>query len=269
MKSLGKCIIDYVGHLSPQEQMRMHVARRNDCFEQSVRTAFAKNPGIAEFILANVCSIYVEKEFSPTADKTGQIPKTLVVCMDDSAARSELDNHQAFIIIELKKHGYHYDKIKDIPAMRSMRQRRVFPNTGLDKLGENSTSPEPEQEATQTKQEEKYEQDQKANFKRAVCKSFETLEQAETFLSLIEYFRLDPDFFANDSRRGFTRQCCTLYSSRPDLLNSVLDKRQRETIISKARHLGLHISNIMVNETPEEYRGKQAFPHYMEATEVQ
>lgn len=274
MKRLGKAISHYVDALAPEQAQQMHNAQNNEIFARAIRNLFSKNPAIGEYLLQHTNYLYIAREKAAWKANAGKPPLLIHVYLDDAAARAELNAYREWVLLELKKYGMHLDKMIIHTATLGMKERHLYPQAG--KQSEASTSSattlsNPDDSATpntpfledlHAKEALRHETKMKENLKRAICMSFETLEQAESFLSFIEDVRFDVVPYNYETQRGYPAYFCKLYTSDTERLNQVLNQQLCQTIISKARQLNLRLQSIHVYESHPEYRGKQAFPRF-------
>ena len=94
--------------------------------------------------------------------------------------------------------------------------------------------------------------------KRAFCLSFQNLEHAWAVLEKIEGAALAEVSFSKNASHSTQRYRCHLYVAEGDIEGmSAIIGRSGETIISRARPLGLPIREIAVHRSPETLSGPQ------------
>ena len=229
--------------------------------------AWADNPDAALYVLAHTNSLYVEKDTAPRKGRDKDRDHVVLgVYLDDSLARSEINARRELLRLTLAQQGMHIDEVRDHIAAFDMKDRHLYPDA-LERLADLFGAPKPGgslRERPNARPSNGASADQSElleTLKRAFCLSFQSLEHAWAMLEKIEGAALTEVSFSKNASHSTQRYRCHLYVAEGDIEGmSAIIGRSGETIISRARPLGLPIREIAVHRSPETLSGRKAFP---------
>lgn len=136
MKRLSDAVAPLVARMTGENDIAARELRRakvNDAWVRAVRDVFRD---AAPFVFAHVNAVYVMsaekgaavRRFDRPASQ-GDAPSSgavLVVYVDDSMVRSELDNRQELVKMKFRECGENVSSLKMVPSLRDMRKRHPF-----------------------------------------------------------------------------------------------------------------------------------------------
>lgn len=137
MKKIGDGLTRYVARISGCDETASRALRRavvHRLWEEAVLAVFKE---AAQLVLDHTNAVYimsaekgnaVRRFDRPAGDmrdcaSTGSV---LVVCLDDSMVRSELDNRQELVKMKFREKGEPVETLRIIPSIRDMKQRHPF-----------------------------------------------------------------------------------------------------------------------------------------------
>ena len=139
MKRLADAVAPFLARMTGGNDLAVRELRRavvNDVWVSAVRDVFRE---AAPFVLAHVNAVYVmsaekgaavrrfdrpaSSDDAPVSPVSGAV---LVVYVDDSMVRSELDNRQELMKMKFCEHGENVSSLKIVPALRDMKKRHPF-----------------------------------------------------------------------------------------------------------------------------------------------
>lgn len=137
MRRLSDAVAPLIARMTSENDVAARELRRaavNDTWVRAVREVFRD---AAPFVLAHVNAVYVMsaekgaavRRFDRPASPSCGVPSSgpvLVVYVDDSMVRSELDNRQELLKMRFRERGENVASLKIVPALRDMRKRHPF-----------------------------------------------------------------------------------------------------------------------------------------------
>lgn len=137
MRKIGEGLTRYIAGISGRDETASHALRRarvHRLWEEVVRAVFRE---AAPLVLDHTNAVYimsaekgnaVRRFDRPASDTQGfaSVGNVLVVCLDDSMVRSELDNRQELVKMKFREKGEPVEALKIVPSIRDMKQRHPF-----------------------------------------------------------------------------------------------------------------------------------------------
>ena len=267
MESIATGVSNLLASLDVDATRELRIALNNQRFKDAVMGAWADNPDAALYVLAHTNSLYVEKDTAPRKGRDKDRDHVVLgVYLDDSLARSEINARRELLRLTLAQQGMHIDEVRDHIAAFDMKDRHLYPDA-LERLADLFGAPKPGgslRERPNARPSNGASADQSElleTLKRAFCLSFQSLEHAWAMLEKIEGAALTEVSFSKNASHSTQRYRCHLYVAEGDVEGmSAIIGRSGETIISRARPLGLPIREIAVHRSPETLSGRKAFP---------
>lgn len=267
MQSVSSGLSNLMATLDPDAAEKLRVAQNNLKYKKTVQAIWSDNPNGAEYLLAHTNSIYFKKDETPRKGAGKDEDRfVLGVYIDDSTARAEINARRELLRLALTKEGIHIDDLLIHPAMRSVKEHHLFPEsiTHINQLlGNDPARDRAICHAAKTGADLKG--SDQSNLleilKRAFCIAFNDFDQAETVLEKIEGAALAEVTFRKHDARGFRWYHCHLYVDQSHVRGmEAIVAGYGDTIISRAKPLGLGIRDILVQVSPASIRGRHAFP---------
>ena len=267
MQSIDTGIANYLSTLGVDEAKKLRIAQNNQKFKEAVLGIWADNPDGAEFLLAHTNSLYFKKDDAPrTGPDKNEDRYMLGVYLDDPTARAELNGRRELLRLALAQEGVHVDDIAIHPALRSVKEHHLFPDSiaHMNELFNGETAADVARPQPAKRNAEAWKDDQTdllETLKRAFCLTFEGLDQVEAFLEKIEGAALVEVKFDERARHGVRWYWCHLYVADEHLESmKAIVEHFGETTRCRAKRLGLGIRKILVHASPAPMRGHRAFP---------
>ncbi len=137
MKKMGDSLSDFVSRLAGRDVSAADALRRAavlSLWEEVVNAVFKE---AASLVLDHTNAVYIMsgekagsvRRFDRPASETrhAAVPgNVLVVYVDDSMVRSELDNRQELLVMKMREAGENVELFKIIPSMRDMKHRHPY-----------------------------------------------------------------------------------------------------------------------------------------------
>lgn len=140
MQSVGTAVSNLLAESFPELAAALRIARNNEKFAVAVRKAWAKDPGVADFLLSHTNAMFFEKDRAPRKGVgKNDVRHDLCVYVDDSLANSELNARRELLVLMLAQEGIHFQNFNIRFATRSMKDRRLFPQI-IEELSQRSRS---------------------------------------------------------------------------------------------------------------------------------
>ncbi|MEA5021113.1 MAG: hypothetical protein VB027_12240 [Gordonibacter sp.] len=267
MQSVSTGLSNLLASLDPDAAKMLRIAQNNLKYKKAVQDTWADSPDAAEYLLAHTNSIYFKKD--ETLRKGVDKDKdrfVLGVYLDDSTARAEVNARRELLRLALTKEGIHIDELLIHPATRGVKEHHLFPESiaHINELFGNDIPrdrPPYDSHKTDINLKGSDQSNLLETLKRAFCLAFGDFDQARTVLEKIEGAALAEVTFRKHDARGFRWYHCHLYVSEADVggMKSIIG-RYGDTIISRAKPLGLGIRNILIHTSPASIQGRCAFP---------
>lgn len=143
MRKIGDGLTRYIAGISGRDETASRALRRarvHRLWEETVHAVFKE---AASLVLDHTNAVYVMsaekgnavRRFDrPASDTQGfaSAGNVLVVCLDDSMVRSELDNRQELVKMKFREKGEPVEALKIVPSIRDMKQRHPFRKDARD-----------------------------------------------------------------------------------------------------------------------------------------
>lgn len=137
MRRIGDGLTRYIAGISGHDEAASRALRRatvHRLWEETVAAVFRE---AAPLVLDHTNAVYimsaekgnaVRRFDRPASDVQGcaATGNVLVVCLDDSMVRSELDNRQELVKMKFREKGEPVEALKIVPSIRDMKQRHPF-----------------------------------------------------------------------------------------------------------------------------------------------
>lgn len=137
MRKIGDGLTRYIAGISGRDETASRALRRarvHRLWEETVHAVFKE---AAHLVLDHTNAVYIMsaekgnavRRFDRPASDTQGFASTgnvLVVCLDDSMVRSELDNRQELVKMKFREKGEPVEVLKIVPSIRDMKQRHPF-----------------------------------------------------------------------------------------------------------------------------------------------
>lgn len=265
MESLDTGISNLLAELDPEQAKLLRIAQNNTRYRNSVTKTWSDDPDVADFLLGHTNGLYFKEDTAPRKGHAKDKGWFLLgVYIDEPMARSEINARRELLRLAMAQEGLHVDEIVIHPTRGGMKEHLLFPESKeriAKMLGSESAHASQSGRATIT---EAHHAGEDQSFlleivKRAFCRSFENLDQGWSILEKIEGAALAEVRFSKRAKRGIRRYRLHLYATEHEKVSTVIDAFEN-TVISRARPLGLIICDIRVHESGENLRGKRAFP---------
>lgn len=267
MQSVSTGLSNLLATLDPDAAKMLRIAQNNLKYKKAVQDTWSDSSDAAEYLLAHTNSIYFKKDETPRKGVDKDKDRfVLGVYLDDSTARAEVNARRELLRLALTKEGIHIDELLIHPATRGVKEHHLFPESiaHIDELFGND-APRDRSPRYPDKTDANLKGSDQSNLletlKRAFCLAFDDFDRAGTVLEKIEGAALAEVTFRKHDARGFRWYHCHLYVSETDVkgMKSVIG-RYGDTIISRAKPLGLGIRDIVVHASPASIHGRRAFP---------
>lgn len=282
MRSVGTAIASSLAKLDPEKARLLRNARNNERYAAAARRVFSDNPDAGEYVLAHTNGLYLEKSAPPPATSPNGASRLVIhVYLDDATARAELNARREMLLFSLRQDGMHLDEMVIRNATWGMRERHLFPEAlahmesflaGCGEEGPRGGSPSAPAGASGAsrcnddagnRESRPIQRDASRlleTFKRACCLAFDDLDAMEAVLDAVEGASLEEPASARRAKRGKARYWCHLYLRDFDATEALFDERARQTVISRAKALGLDVAAIQLHRSPQLLAGRRAFP---------
>lgn len=265
MESLATGISNLLAELDPEQAKLLRIAQNNARYKDSVINTWSDDPNVADFLLSHTNSLYFKED---TAPRKGQAKEKswflLGVYIDDPMARSEINARRELLRLAMAQEGLHVDEIVIHPSRGGMKEHHLFPQS-VKRIAElfNAESPDEPCSGQSAKADAHHRETDQSYLleivKRSFCWAFKNADQAWSVLEKIEGAALVEAQFSKRATRGLPPYWLHLYTSDREKMDAVMHAFGN-TVISRAKPLGLNIRKILVHESSEELRGKHAFP---------
>lgn len=267
MQSIGTGISNLLATFDSDAAKMLRVAQNNMRFKEAVQSTWSDNPDVADFLLAHTNSLYFKKDEAlrkgPDKDEDRFV---IGVYLDDSTARAELNARREWLRLALAQGGNRIDDLLIHPATGNMKERHLYPDSVARIAAYFGETPPQEQALARSSADEvdRLGLDQSNLLeivKRAFCLAFGDLDSAWAVLDKVEGAALRETAFSTRATRGFRRYDCFLYvdEAHRETMQLWID-RYGETVITRAKPLGLFLREILVRPSFESIRGRHAFP---------
>ena len=111
------------GNAAARKPMRIRSVQRK--WEQAIRKVY-RGEGVADMVLSHINAVYLMKDDRAAARHDEAALQKLVVYVDDSLVRSDLDARQEFIKMSLASQGERVDAFSILPSKGNMKKRKPF-----------------------------------------------------------------------------------------------------------------------------------------------
>lgn len=267
MESIATGLSNFLAASNAEAGKEIRIAQNNQRFKNAIASTWSDNPNAVAFLLAHTNSIYVAKDEAPRKGRDKDRDYLVLgLYLDDALVRSEINARREKLRFALAQEGMHVDEIRDHLATRDMKDRHVFPDAveQANELFGRTSLHDPYRKLARRTDVDHVGADQSdllETVKRAFCLAFEDPDRAFAVLDEVEGAALSVVGFSKKAARGKRGYRCHLYvdESRVEQMESVV-RRFGETVVSRAKPLGLDIREILVHKSPESLSGRKAFP---------
>ena len=269
MQSLDTGIASLTSQFGSDVAKIFRASRNNKKYEDALRSTWTDDPSVADYLLAHTNGLYVKKDESPRKGPNKDEDYLVMgTYLDDALARSEINARRERLLFALSHEGIHVQELRIHPSTMGMKERFLFPESvarinqmfGLeapqDSASAYSLPNEKDQDGLSHGQTDQ--SDLLEGVKRAICQALEDIEQAWSILEKVEGAAIDEIARSSRARSSFAWYRCTFYTSDVTAVKSIIGAYE-ETIISKARRLGLNLKEITVLKSKETLVGRHAF----------
>ena len=267
MQSIGTGISNLLATFDSDAAKMLRVAQNNLRFKEAVQSAWSDNPDVADYLLAHTNSLYFKKDETirkgPDKDEDRFV---IGVYLDDPTARAELNARREWLRLSLAQGGNQIDDLLIHPATGNMKERHLYPDAVARSAAYFGEAPVEEQAHARSNADEVdhlgLDQSNLLEIvKRAFCLAIGDLDSAWAVLDKVEGAALREVAFGKRATRGFRRYDCFLYvdEAHRSTMELWID-RYGETVITRAKPLGLSLRSILVRTSFESIRGRHAFP---------
>lgn len=263
MQSMSTSTANFLSNVGKQNAKAVHNAQNNTALRAAIERTWGNKPEAVKWLLQQINAMYIELDERPRkASAQKKPPAIMKLYVRDAMARAELNAKRETLQLTLARYGIHVDEIQLLQARGDAKKHQVFSDESLKtSLSANKNQHVSKNQSPQTLNTHVDQTRLLETLRRAFCLSFDDPDQAYDALSMIEGARMQQLKSTSNRREKYLWYRAYFYTS-PSKLTALKEfvSAYQDTIKSKARMVGLNITGIGVELSPEDLAGKQAFP---------